>query len=109
MQSLIQKLQVRAAGASVTGAGTAVQLQMQRWPAVQVPLTLLPGPHHASGMLVSVSGTCVPPGPVHTQAVFDLPSRMRAAVEEDALDTAVSFYAEAQPLLKKYAHRSAFK
>lgn len=30
------------------------------------------------------------------QAVFELPKRMRAALEEDVLDTAVSFYAEAQ-------------
>jgi hypothetical protein len=41
----------------------------------------------------------------HLQAVFDLPKRMRAALEEDVLDTAVSFYAEAQPLLRKYGGR----
>ena len=43
------------------------------------------------------------------QAVFDLPKRMRAALEEDVLDTAVSFYAEAQPLLKKYGGRGTFR
>mmetsp|Transcript_18627 Transcript_18627/g.47206 ORF Transcript_18627/g.47206 Transcript_18627/m.47206 type:complete len:953 (-) Transcript_18627:187-3045(-) len=43
------------------------------------------------------------------QAVFDLPKRMRAALEEDVLDTAVSFYAESQPLLKKYGSRGAFR
>jgi vacuolar protein sorting-associated protein 51 len=41
--------------------------------------------------------------------VFDLPKRMRAALAEDVLDTAVSFYAEAQPLLKKYGHRGTFR
>lgn len=43
------------------------------------------------------------------QAVFDLPRRMRAALSEDALDSAVSFYAEALPLLKKYGHKVAFR
>jgi hypothetical protein len=46
---------------------------------------------------------------VTLQAVFDLPSRMRAALEEDALDSAVSFYAEALPLLKKHGHKGAFR
>ena len=41
--------------------------------------------------------------------MFDLPKRMRAALEEDVLDTAVSFYAEAQPLLKKYGSRVTFR
>jgi hypothetical protein len=43
------------------------------------------------------------------QAVFDLPSRMQAALEEDALDSAVSFYAEALPVLRKYGHKGAFR
>lgn len=43
------------------------------------------------------------------QAVFDLPSRMRAALEEDALHSAVAYYAEAVPLLRKYGHRGAFR
>ena len=43
------------------------------------------------------------------QAVFDLPKKMRAALEGDMLDTAVSFYAEAQPLLAKYGNRGAFR
>ena len=34
---------------------------------------------------------------------------MRAALEEDALDAAVSLYAEAQPLLHKYGAKSTFK
>lgn len=43
------------------------------------------------------------------QAVFDLPSRMQAALDEDALDSAVSFYAEALPVLRKYGHKGAFR
>ncbi len=43
------------------------------------------------------------------QAVFELPKRMKAALEEDALGTAVDFYAEALPLLKKYGHRGTFR
>jgi hypothetical protein len=43
------------------------------------------------------------------QAVFDLPRRMRAALEEDALETAVEFYADAQPLLSKFGHRGALR
>lgn len=43
------------------------------------------------------------------QAVFDLPSRMKAALEEDALHSAVAYYAEALPLLRKYGHRGAFR
>jgi len=34
---------------------------------------------------------------------------MRAALEEDALDSAVEFYADAQPLLAKYGGRGAFR
>jgi hypothetical protein len=41
--------------------------------------------------------------------VFDLPKRMRAALEEEVLDTAVGFYAEAQPLLRKYGAKSTFR
>jgi hypothetical protein len=43
------------------------------------------------------------------QVVFDLPKCMRAALKEDVMDTAVGFYAEAQPLLKKYGHRGALR
>ncbi|GFR51170.1 hypothetical protein Agub_g13528, partial [Astrephomene gubernaculifera] len=43
------------------------------------------------------------------QTVFELPRKMRAALEEDALDTAVGLYAEAQPLLHKYGGRGTFK
>uniref|UniRef100_A0A383VMJ6 Vacuolar protein sorting-associated protein 51 homolog n=1 Tax=Tetradesmus obliquus TaxID=3088 RepID=A0A383VMJ6_TETOB len=43
------------------------------------------------------------------QAVFDLPGRMQAALEEDALGAAVGFYSEALPLLRKYGHRGAFR
>jgi hypothetical protein len=41
--------------------------------------------------------------------VFDLPRRMGAVLEEDALDSAVEFHADAQPLLTKYGHRGAFR
>lgn len=34
---------------------------------------------------------------------------MRAALEEGALDSAVDFYADAQPLLRKYGHRGALR
>eukprot|EP00882_Tetradesmus_deserticola_P018082 GHRQ01019405.1.p1 GENE.GHRQ01019405.1~~GHRQ01019405.1.p1 ORF type:complete len:261 (+),score=100.78 GHRQ01019405.1:160-942(+) len=43
------------------------------------------------------------------QAVFDLPGRMQAALEEDALGAAVGFYSEVLPLLRKYGHRGAFR
>ncbi|KAG2495102.1 hypothetical protein HYH03_006712 [Edaphochlamys debaryana] len=43
------------------------------------------------------------------QTVFELPRKMRAALEEDALDTAVGLYAEAQPLLHKYGGKGTFK
>ncbi|KXZ52998.1 hypothetical protein GPECTOR_8g368 [Gonium pectorale] len=43
------------------------------------------------------------------QTVFELPRKMRAALEENALDTAVGLYAEAQPLLHKYGGRGSFK
>lgn len=43
------------------------------------------------------------------QIVFDLPKKMKVALEVDALDTAVSYYSDALPLLKKYGHRGAFR
>jgi hypothetical protein len=49
------------------------------------------------------------PLPLFLQAVFDLPGRMQAALEEDALGAAVGFYSEALPLLRKYGHRGAFR
>ncbi|KAG1671022.1 hypothetical protein FOA52_014266 [Chlamydomonas sp. UWO 241] len=42
-------------------------------------------------------------------AVFELPRRMRAAVQADALEAAVSFYSDARPLLRKYGARPSFR
>ncbi len=39
------------------------------------------------------------------QAVFDLPRRVRTALEQDAVEIAVEHYAEAAPLLKRYGHK----
>lgn len=39
------------------------------------------------------------------QAVFDLPRRVRTALEQDAVEIAVDHYAEAAPLLKRYGHK----
>lgn len=55
-------------------------------------------------MLTAHSTQLQPP-----QALFDLPRRMRAALEEGALETAVDFYSEAQPLLAKYGGRGTLK
>lgn len=52
---------------------------------------------------------CLPACAAFLQAVFDLPGRMQAALEEDALGAAVGFYSEALPLLRKYGHRGAFR
>ncbi len=41
--------------------------------------------------------------------MFDLPRKMRAALDEDLPSTAVSFYCEALPLLRKYGHQGAFR
>ena len=39
------------------------------------------------------------------QAVFELPKRLKIAIEQGALEVAVNSYADAAPLLKKYAHK----
>lgn len=65
-----------------------------------------PPPPFVHARALTLSRPCAPHAP---QAVFDLPKRMRAALEEDVLDTAVNFYAESQPLLKKYGSRGAFR
>ncbi|KAK9817324.1 hypothetical protein WJX74_004288 [Apatococcus lobatus] len=43
------------------------------------------------------------------QAVFDLPRRVRTALEQDAVEIAVDHYAEAAPLLKRYGHKGAIR
>jgi hypothetical protein len=50
-----------------------------------------------------------PPPPPPRQALFDLPRRMRAALEEDALEAAVDYYSDAAPLLQKYGSKGAFR
>ncbi len=39
------------------------------------------------------------------QAVFDLPRRLRTALDRGALDIAADAYADAAPLLKRYGHK----
>lgn len=39
------------------------------------------------------------------QAVFDLPRKLRVALDNDALEIAVQQYAAAAPVLKKYGHQ----
>ncbi|GAB4820337.1 hypothetical protein N2152v2_007383 [Parachlorella kessleri] len=43
------------------------------------------------------------------QGVFDLPKKLRAAIDKGAYEVAVDSYAEVSPLLKKYGHKAAFK
>ncbi|KAI3430892.1 hypothetical protein D9Q98_009301 [Chlorella vulgaris] len=43
------------------------------------------------------------------QGVFDLPRKLRAAIERQAFEVAADAYADAAPLLKKYGHKGAFK
>ncbi|KAL4420694.1 hypothetical protein ABPG75_010350 [Micractinium tetrahymenae] len=43
------------------------------------------------------------------QAVFDLPRKLRAAIEREAYEVAADCYADAAPLLRKYGHKGAFK
>lgn len=62
-----------------------------------------------AGLLLTLPPYLLLPVCRMVQAVFDLPSRMQAALEEDALDSAVSFYAEALPVLRKYGHKGAFR
>ena len=39
------------------------------------------------------------------QAVFDLPRRLRTAIDQGAIEIAVNSYADAAPLLKRYGHK----
>jgi hypothetical protein len=39
------------------------------------------------------------------QGVFDLPKKLRAAIDRGAYDVAVESFAEVAPLLKKYGHK----
>lgn len=39
------------------------------------------------------------------QAVFDLPRKLRAAIEREAYELAADCYADAAPLLRKYGHK----
>lgn len=39
------------------------------------------------------------------QAVFNLPKRLRVAIEQGALEVAVNSYADAAPLLQRYGHK----
>lgn len=41
----------------------------------------------------------------HPQAVFDLPRKLRAAIDREALEVAADAYADAAPLLRKYGHK----
>eukprot|EP00887_Chlorella_sp_A99_P007202 scaffold2.g7202.t1 len=43
------------------------------------------------------------------QGVFELPRKLRAAVDASAYDVAVDAYAEVVPLLQAYGHKGAFK
>ncbi|EIE21455.1 hypothetical protein COCSUDRAFT_66895 [Coccomyxa subellipsoidea C-169] len=43
------------------------------------------------------------------QAVFDLPRRLRTALDRGALEIAADAYADAAPLLKRYGHKGAFR
>lgn len=42
------------------------------------------------------------------QAVFDLPRRLRTAIDRGALELAVGYYADAAPLLHRYGHKVPF-
>ena len=39
------------------------------------------------------------------QAVYDLPRKLRAAIDRQAYEVAADCYADALPLLKKYGHK----
>ena len=41
------------------------------------------------------------------QGVFDLPRKLRAAIDRQAYEVAVEGYADAAPLLKKYGHKAS--
>lgn len=41
------------------------------------------------------------------QGVFELPKKLRAAIDRQAYDIAVDSYAEVVPLLQKYGHKVA--
>ena len=42
---------------------------------------------------------------VKLQGVFDLPKRLRKAIDQGAIEIAVDSYADAAPLLRKYGHK----
>lgn len=42
---------------------------------------------------------------VKLQAVFNLPKRLQAAMNQGAVEIAVNAYADAAPLLKRYGHK----
>ncbi len=42
------------------------------------------------------------------QAVFDLPRRLRTAIDQGAIEIAVNSYADAAPLLKRYGHKVGY-
>ena len=44
--------------------------------------------------------------PRPAQAVFDLPRKLRAALERGAYEVAADAVADAAPLLKKYGHKA---
>ena len=46
------------------------------------------------------AGCCTP-----AQGVFDLPRKLRAAIDRGALEVAVDSYADVAPLLRKYGHK----
>lgn len=41
------------------------------------------------------------------QAVFELPRKLRAAMDREAYDVAADCYADAAPLLRKYGHKAS--
>lgn len=43
------------------------------------------------------------------QGVFELPKKLRTAIDRGAYDVAVDSYAEVAPLLKKYGHKVGCK
>lgn len=91
VQALLIKLQVCAALCSVL------------WVPAQLP------PHRPRGVIAACPAGNHVLYVARLQAVFDLPCRLQAALAEGALDGAVAFYAEAQPLLRRYGHKAALR
>ena len=46
---------------------------------------------------------------VKLQAVFELPRRLHAAIDNGALEIAVATYADAEPLLRRYGHKVSLR